>query len=199
MATQTKPRMTSEEYLRIERAAESKHEFLNGEMFAMSGASLAHVTIVANIVAALHGQLRATPCRVGSADLRVKVQASCLYTYPDVVVVCGAAGFDAADIAYTVLNPTLILEVLSESTKDYDRGGKFEHYRKLESLREYILVAQDECHVEHFVRQPDDRWLLSETNNQDDCLTLGSISSRLNVRDVYEKVDLASARAARSR
>ncbi len=199
MATQTKPRMTSEEYLRIERAAESKHEFLNGEMFAMSGASLAHVTIVANIVAALHGQLRATPCRVGSADLRVKVQASGLYTYPDVVVVCGAARFDAADIADTVLNPTLILEVLSESTKDYDRGGKFEHYRKLESLREYILVAQDECHVEHFVRQPDDRWLLSETNNQDDCLTLGSISSRLNVRDVYEKVDLASARAARSR
>jgi Uma2 family endonuclease len=98
-----------------------------------------------------------------------------------------------------VLNPILILEVLSASTKDYDRGGKFEHYRKLASLREYVLVAPDECHVEHFVRQSDDRWLLSETNDQDDVLALASISCQLNVRDVYEKVDLAAAAAAGSR
>ena len=199
MATQAKPRITPEEYLRIERHADVKHEFLNGEMFAMSGASLSHVTIVSNIVAALHGQLRSTSCRVGSADLRVKVQASGLYTYPDVVVIGGAARFDAGDIADTVLNPTLILEVLSESTKDYDRGGTFEHYRKLESLREYVLVAQDECHVEHFIRQPDDRWLLSETNNLDDTLPLGSIRCQLNVRDVYEKIDLVSVAVDRSR
>ncbi len=199
MATQAKPLITGEEYLRIERQADAKHEFLNGEMFAMSGASLDHVTIASNIVAALHGQLRRTRCTVGSADLRVKVQASGLYTYPDVVVICGAAQFDAGDIADTVLNPTLIAEVLSESTKDYDRGGKFEHYRKLESLREYVLVAQDECHVEHFVRQPDGRWLLSETNSQDNVLTLASISCQLDVRDIYEKVDLTPAPAAGNR
>jgi Uma2 family endonuclease len=194
METQAKPRITPEEYLRIERHADVKHEFLNGEMFAMSGASPTHVMIAANIVAALHPQLRHKSCSVYSTDLRVKVKASGLYTYPDVVVACGNLEFDD-EIRDTVLNPTLIMEVLSESTKDCDRGGKFEHYRKLESLREYVLVAQDECHVEHFVRQPDDRWLLSETNNQDDILTLGSISCQLNVRDVYEKVDLASAAA----
>ena len=191
MATQAKACLTSEEYLHIERNADVKHEFLNGEMFAKSGASPTHVMIVSNIVAALHPQLRHGPCVVYSTDLRVKVKASGIFTYPDVVVICGALEFDD-EIRDTVLNPTLVIEVLSESAKDYDRGAKFEHYRKLGSLREYVLVAQDDCHVEHFVRQPDDRWLLSETNSQDSTLALAAISCRLEVRDIYEKVDLAA-------
>ncbi|MGH8057365.1 MAG: Uma2 family endonuclease, partial [Candidatus Entotheonellia bacterium] len=141
----------------LERTAAYKSEYVRGEVFAMAGASPTHVLMVSNIVAALHGQLRHRPCTVYSTDLRVKVQASGLYTYPDVVVVCGDLQFDD-DHQDTLLNPILIIEVLSESTKDYDRGGKFAQYRKIPSFAEYVLVAQDECHVEHFVKQAHGGW-----------------------------------------
>jgi Uma2 family endonuclease len=107
--------------------------------------------------------------------------------YPDVIVVCGDLQFDD-DHQDTLLNPLLIIEVLSESTKDYDRGGKFAQYRKIPSFAEYVLVAQDECQVEHFVKQAQGRWLLSETNRLEDTLTLSSIECTLPLRDVYEKV-----------
>src|SRR2546422_1674643 len=189
MSLQPKTYLTPEEYLALERKAEYKSEYLAGEMFAMSGASPRHVLIVTNVVAELRGQLKQRPCTVYSSDLRVKVSPTGLYTYPDVVVVCDQPQF-ADEQRDTLLNPTLIVEVLSESTKDYDRGEKFEHYRTLPSLREYILIAQDKYHVEHFVRQPDNRWLLSETNLLEDTIHLSSIACDLALAEDYDKVEM---------
>jgi len=189
MSSQPKPHLTAEQYLALERSAAYKSEYVRGEVFAMAGASPAHVLIVSNIVAGLHRQLRRGPCTVYSSDLRVTAQALGLYTYPDVVVVCGDLQFDD-EHRDTLVNPTLIVEVLSESTKDYDRGGKFAHYRKIPSFEEYVLVAQDECYVEHYVKQADLRWLLSETNRLGDTLSLASITCTLLLNDIYEKVQL---------
>ena len=189
MSLELKPRVTPEEYLALERKAERKSEYFKGEIFAMSGASPQHVLIVTNVVAELRGQLKTRPCTVYSTDLRLKVSAAGLYTYPDVIVVCGEPQFDD-DHKDTLLNPTLIVEVLSESTKDYDRGAKFEQYRKIESFVEYVLIAQDKRHVEHFVRQAGNRWLLSETNRLEDTLELTSIACNLMLTEVYDKVEL---------
>jgi len=189
MSLQPKTRFTPEEYLALERKAECKSEYFNGEIFAMSGATPQHVLIVTNVVSELRGQLKSRPCTVYSTDLRLKVSATGLYTYPDVIVVCGEPQFND-DHKDTLLNPTLIVEVLSESTKDYDRGGKFEQYRMLESFIEYVLIAQDKHHVEYFVRQPDNRWLLSETNRLEDTLELTSIGCNLALTEVYDKVEL---------
>jgi Uma2 family endonuclease len=189
MSSQPKPYLTPEQYLTRERVAPYKSAYFRGEMFAMAGASPTHVLIVSNIVAALHGQLRRRPCAVYSTDLRVKITASGLYTYPDVVVVCGTLQFDD-EHHDTLLNPTLIVEVLSESTQDYDRGGKFTQYRTIPSFAEYVLVAQDECHIEHFVKQANGSWLLSETTQATDTITLSSIECTLLLSDIYEKVQL---------
>jgi Uma2 family endonuclease len=188
MSFYPKVRLTPEEYLATERQATYKSEYVNGEVFAMSGASPRHVLIVTNVVAELRQQLKQRPCTVYSTDLRVKVRPTGLYTYPDVIVVCGQPQFDDEQHD-TLLNPTVLVEVLSESTKDYDRGGKFEHYRTLTSLTEYVLIAQDKYHVEHFVRQPDSRWLLAETNRLDDTIHLPSIACDLALTEVYDKVD----------
>jgi len=189
MSLQPKIRLTLEEYLASECKAEYKSEYFNGEMFAMAGASERHVLIVTNLVAELRRQLKRRPCTVHSTVLRVRVSPTGLYTSPDVVVVCGQAQF-ADDQKDTLLNPTLIVEVLSEPTKDYDRGGKFEHYRTLTSLSEYVLIDQDKYHVEHFVRQPENRWLLSETNLLADTIHLSSIDCDLALTEVYDKVEM---------
>jgi Uma2 family endonuclease len=192
MSSQSKLRLTPEEYLTLEREAEYKSEYFDGEVFAMAGASARHVLIVTNVVRELGTQLRRRPCTVYSSDLRVRVSETGLYTYPDVVVVCGTPQW-ADDQQDTLLNPTLLVEVLSESTKDYDRGGKFEHYRTLQSLIEYVLIAQDKTHVEHFVRQPDNRWILSETNSVEDTIHLSSIGCKLELAEIYDKVELLSS------
>lgn len=192
MPSQTQPYITPEEYLALERKATRKSEYFNGEIFAMSGASPQHVLIVTNVVAELRGQLKGRACTVYSTDLRVKVSETGLYTYPDAVVVCDTPLFDD-DNRDTLLNPTLIVEVLSESTKDYDRGEKFEHYRSISSFKEYVLISQDKHHVEHFVRQPDHGWLLSETNKLSDTIDLPAIACRLALTEVYDKVDRLSA------
>jgi Uma2 family endonuclease len=192
MSSQPQAFITPEEYLARERQAEQKSEYFNGEIFAMSGASPRHVLIVTNVVAELRGQLKQRPCTVYSTDLRVKVSATGLYTYPDVVVVCDTPQFDA-EHKDTLLNPTLIVEVLSDSTEGYDRGGKFEQYRTLPSFVEYVLIAQDKHHVEHFVRQADNRWILSETNRLEDTITLTSIDCTLALQEVYDKIDLLSS------
>ena len=192
MSFELKPRVTSEEYLTLERKAERKSEYFNGEIFAMAGASPQHVLIVTNVVSELRSQLKTRPCTVYSTDLRLKVSATGMYTYPDVIVVCGEPQFDD-DHKDTLLNPTLIVEVLSESTKDYDRGGKFEQYRMIESFVEYVLIAQNKRHVEHFVRQADNRWLLSETNRLEDTIELTSIACNLMLTEVYDKVELSGS------
>ena len=188
MATQPQTFLTEEEYLAFEREAEEKHEYYAGEIFAFAGASRRHNLITGNFFAALHAQLRDRDCEVFSSDMRVRISPSGAYTYPDVVALCGEAEF-ADDQHDTLLNPTVIVEMLSPSTADYDRGGKFALYRRLDSLQEYLVVAQDRCHVEQYVRQGDARWLLSETEDPAALLTLDAIGCRLPLAEVYEKVD----------
>jgi Uma2 family endonuclease len=188
MASNPKTFITPEEYLELERKAEFKSEYFNGEIFAMGGASPRHVLIVTNLVVGLGTQLRGKPCGVFSSDLRVKIPATGLYTYPDVVVLCDKPQYDDKQ-KDTLINPTVIVEVLSKSTKDYDRGEKFEQYRSIESFTEYILAAQDKFHVEHFARQTDGSWLLKETNNIEDSIKLDSIGCELQLADIYANYD----------
>jgi Uma2 family endonuclease len=197
MASLPKRYYTPEEYLALERAADYRSEYLAGEIFAMCGASEAHNTITINseghntitinIVAAMHTQFVGRPCRVYANDMRVKVAPTGLYTYPDVVAVCGERRFEDGR-RDTLLNPTVLFEVLSPSTEAYDRGKKFAHYRRLESLQEYLLVAQDEAHVEHYTRQGDN-WLLSEVRDPGDTIRLPSIDCLLSLAAVYANVE----------
>jgi Uma2 family endonuclease len=180
--------LTPEEYLALERHAESKSEYFNGEIIPMVGASRRHNLISGNIFASLHTQLRGRPYEPYTNDMRVGVGSENTYTYPDVVVVCGEVQL-ADEHLDTLLNPTLIVEVLSVSTETYDRGLKFEHYRKLDSLQEYLLVAQDKTHVEHYVRQSDDEWLFSEARNLPDTVYLPSINCILSLTDIYDRID----------
>ena len=189
MSLQPSAYLTPKEYLALERGAEYKSEYLAGEIFAMAGTSERHNLIAGNVFAELHAQLRKRPCKVYFSDVRLKVNRTGLYTYPDVMVVCGETQF-ADDQQDMILNPTVIIEVLSESTEGYDRGKKFEHYRKLDSLSEYILIAQDRYHVERYVRQPDNQWLLAETDNVHDTLSLTSIACNLALADIYDKVEI---------
>jgi Uma2 family endonuclease len=190
VSTQPKTFLTPEEYLEIERKAEFKSEYFNGEMFAMAGAKQAHNLIVTNLIAGLHQQFRTRPCQVYATDMRVRVRATGLYTYPDIIAVCGEPRF-LDEQRDTLLNPGLIVEVLSPSTEAYDRGRKFEHYKSLESIREYLLVAADRIHADLYTRQADGRWMLTSADKLDDSLTLESVDAGLLLADLYEKVELA--------
>lgn len=187
MSARVKPFMSAQEYLAAERAGEVKHEYYAGERYAMVGASERHNLLAGNTFAALHSQLRRRACNVHPSDMRVKVNALGYYTYPDISVVCGAPQFEGQP-RDTLINPTVIVEVLSPSTADYDRGRKFQMYRTLPSLAEYLLVAQDGIHIEHYTRQPDGRWLLFESDQPDALFQLAAIDCTLSAADVYEKV-----------
>ena len=177
-----------EAYLRTERAAEWKSEYIDGEMFAVAGASLRHVLIATNVARELGNQLREGPCTVYTADLRVSTDRQRHYTYPDVVVVCDPPQF-VDDQRDTVTNPTFIAEVLSDSTEKYDRGAKFECYRAAPSISEYLLVSQDRVHVELYTRQPDGGWFLREWNDPSAEIELVSLHCRLAIAEVYAKVN----------
>ena len=187
MSGQPQARYSPQEYLKLERQAEYKSEYVNGEIFAMSGASEEHNLIVMNVAAALHAQFRGRPCKVYANDMRVKVSPTGLYTYPDVVAVCGEAQLEDAHLD-TLLNPTLLVEVLSSSTEAYDRGEKAEHYRRLPSLAEYLLISQDKPHLEHYRRQADGRWLLSEASQLHALISLPAIDCTLRLAAVYDRV-----------
>jgi Uma2 family endonuclease len=189
MPLQPKKYLTPEEYLEIDRKADCKSEYFNGEMFAMGGASARHVLIVTNVVSELRSHLKTSPCTVYSTDLRVRVSPAGLYTYPDVVVVCNTPSFiDHRND--TLTNPLLIVEVLSEATKNYDRGEKFEQYRGIDSFKEYVLLAQDKYRLEHYVRQADSTWLFSETKRIEDTVELASIGCSLKLGEVYDKLNM---------
>lgn len=188
MAGHPQPRLSVEKYLEMERTSEVRHEYYDGEVFAMVGASLNHNRILTNLVVLLHPQLRKRRCEICVNDMRVHVPATGLYTYPDLVVICGKPEL-ADERGETLLNPTVIFEVLSESTEAYDRGQKFEHYRSLGSLAEYLLVAQDQAKIEHFVRRKDG-WLLTEAKGLDSVVVLPSIDCELSVAEVYEPVEV---------
>ena len=189
MSTRPIIRLTQAEYLQLDRQSELRHEFLAGEVFVMTGASRNHNLITVNVAAALSEQLRRRQCEVYASDMRVKVSPPRLYTYPDVIVVCGTPHFED-DVNDTLLNPTILIEVLSKSTEAYDRGLKFELYRGLESLQEFILIAQNKRQVEHYRRQSDNRWILTETNDPAGLVVLESIASQLAVEQIYLKVAL---------
>jgi Uma2 family endonuclease len=189
MSQQIIPYISPEEYLRLERQSEYKSEYVNGEIFAMTGASRKHNLVGGNIFGELRQQLKARQCEVYASEMRVKVTATGLYTYPDVVVVCGAPKFEDQYFD-TLLNPTVLVEVLSPTTERYDRIAKSSYYRTLDSLAEHLLVAQDEVRLEQYIKQPNGQWLLFESTSLDGVVELPSINCSLALRDVYDKVSL---------
>ena len=177
---------TPEEYLALERKATLKNEYIRGEILAMSGASLAHTRITADIVTELNNQLRGGECEVISNDMRVKTGPKGAYFYPDVVVFCGDPQFED-NVFDTLLNPILIVEGLSPSTEVYDKGEKFRHYQELASLQEYVLVSQDRVRVEQY-RLSHTQWVQTEFHAPEDVLSLASIGCELPLRDIYRRV-----------
>lgn len=190
MARQPKTFLSVQEYLALERHAENKHEYHDGEMVAMTGASRAHNLIVTNVVSELRQQLKGRPCEVYPNDMRVKIPSVGRYVYPDTVVVCGEPQFEDAYVD-TLLNPTLVVEVLSGSTETYDRLTKSDYYCAVESLGEYLLIAQDSHRVEQYVKQADGRWLITETEGLEAVIDLNSVGCRLALNEVYDRVELA--------
>lgn len=179
--------MTTEQYFMLQETSESKHEYYRGAIYAMTGGTVRHNLIVANIIAVLHGQLWGTACRVFPSDLRLKVEQTGLYAYPDVSVICEPIYF-GDNRQDTVTNPIVLIDVLSPSTENDDRGKKFEHYRTIETLQEYIVVAQDRVHVEHYVRQDKYRWLLVDFFAANQTVHAGSINCTIAVESVYEYI-----------
>ena len=174
--------LTPEEYLAFERKATTKHEYLNGQIVAMSGASFAHTFITANIANQLYNQLIGGECRVVTSDMRVKASKTESYFYPDVVVICGEP-LAEDNVFDTLLNPTVIVEVLSPSTEAYDRGEKFEHYKQIASLKEYLLVSQDAVSVAHVLCQGHER-VQTECAELENVLHLPSIACELRLQDI---------------
>lgn len=181
-------KLTEAEYLNLERKAEFKREFFDGEMFAMAGGSFYHSVIATNLVRELGSLLKTGRCVPCNSDLRVKVEATGLFTYPDLSVVCGDPQFADAQ-PDTITNPTVIVEVLSDSTEAYDRGKKFEHYRQIASLREYLLVSTREPRIEQFLRQSDGNWLLRDAAGTNSEIELPSLGVTLRLAEVFIRVE----------
>jgi Uma2 family endonuclease len=178
--------ITPEEYLRMERASQERHEYFKGEVFAMSCASREHNLIAQNTSRHLGNQLEDRPWEVYQSDMRVKIPKSGLYTYPDVVVVCETPQFEGAEFD-TLLNPTVIIEVLSSSTEKYDRSTKALYYRSIASLQEYVLISQESIQIEHYQRQ-EDQWGIRDINDLDGQLELASVGCSISVSDIYRKI-----------
>jgi Uma2 family endonuclease len=188
MSAAVKPKLTPAEYLAIERKEDWKSEFRDGEMVAMPRLSWAHILIKDSFAAEVGRQLKGGPCCVLTSTMRVKVFATGLYTYPDAVIACGRPEFED-DRRDTLLNPQVIVEVLSESTESYGRGAKFRHYQRIASLREYVLITQDEAVCERFVRQADGTWVLSTVTGLNGELVLATVPARVSLADVYRGVE----------
>jgi Uma2 family endonuclease len=187
MASLPKAYITPEEYLALDRKAEVKSEYYAGRIIAFAGVSKRHNLIVANVLAGIHRQLIDRPCNVYPSDMRVRISNTGMYAYPDVVVTCGEELF-ADDNSDILLNPIALFEVLSESTANYDRGDKFEHYRRIDSLREVILVFQELYRIDQYVRQNDTQWLLTEFHAAGDIIKFRSITCELTLKEIYAKV-----------
>jgi len=199
MSAQSTARLTPEQYLELERAAlDVRSEYYNGRMYAMSGGTHPHAIVIANLARRLGNGLEKGPCVVTTSDMRLRVSKTGLYTYPDIIVVCDPPQYGDGRHD-TVLNPTLIIEVLSPSTEAYDRGFKFAQYRALESLKEYALVSQSEPRVEIFRRQPSGDWLLSEAAGMDAVCRFDSVNCTIAVKDIYDKVTLGGDAATPDR
>jgi Uma2 family endonuclease len=193
MSLQPKLQLTFDDWLEGERASlEGRSEYLDGEVFAMTGASVEHNAIVVNIASELRAQMKGRPCQVYANDLKVRIRPADAGKYPDLIALCGEHQFQDGrrDV---LLNPSLIVEVLSDSTEAYDRGKKFAIYRQIPSLREYLLVSQHQVQVELFSRGDDGRWTLSDYSALTDSVPLPSVGCTLSLAEVYDKVDLKPA------
>lgn len=187
MVSQPQPYVTPEEYLALERRVETRSEYHDGEIVAMVGASREHNVIVFALVREISTQLRGQPCEGYPSDMRVWIPSHHVYTYLDIVVVCGEPEFQDSAVD-TLLNPALIIEVLSPSTAAYDQGQKFALYRSLPSLREYLLIAQDEPRLVLYRRDPDNRWFIGDAHGLDATLDLATGGVTLALRDLYERI-----------
>ena len=193
MSAQTIPYLSPQQYLEIERKALDKSEYFSGQMFAMAGASREHNLIVGNIVRELGNGLKGKPCETYPSDMRVLVSATGLYTYPDATVACGEPEFADGHVDI-LLNPLVIVEVLSDSTENYDRGAKFAQYQRIESLREYVLVSQDKPQVERYSRQAESgQWLYEKSDGLTASVTLPALGFSLPLAEIYARVAFPSA------
>jgi len=188
--------LNPEEYIAAERKATLKSEYLSGEIVAMSGASDTHNLITMNTSTALYNQLAERRCRVYGSDMRVGIGAGVSYFYPDIAVTCDRPRFED-DVFDTLINPQVVIEVLSDSTANYDRGEKFGRYRQLESLQEYLLISQDQVHVEHYLRQGK-QWILSEFSALENVLPLVSIEAELSLHQIYRFVEFETDATAQT-
>jgi Uma2 family endonuclease len=177
-----------EEYLALEEKADYKSEYYNGEIFAMAGGSYNHNVIAGNLYAALNQFVESKACTAFTSDMRLLVEEAELYTYPDVMVVCGRPQFVKNRID-TITNPIVIVEVLSRSTRGYDRGQKFEFYRTIETFEDYVLIDQDRVQIEYFHKLADGRWILAVFNTLEATLTIESIDFEIPLSRIYHKVD----------
>ncbi len=191
VATQSSPILTEQEYLSFERSSNIRHEYLSGQIYAMAGATREHNLITGNVAGELRAQLKGKPCETYSNDMRVRVPRSGQYTYPDVVVVCGTPQF-LDDQADTLLNPLLIIEVLSSSTEAYDRGEKFRDYRSIESFSEYVLIAQAKQSADHFTKV-NNIWTIQEVEQE---IRLVTIPCTLTFSEIYERVEFGAEKQA---
>lgn len=182
---------TLEEYLKLDRNSEERLEYWYGEIFCMSGASAAHDRILTNFIFYLRLKSQERGCEEFSSDMRVKVPAAPPFRYPDVSVLCGESQFENVGGIDVLTNPSLIIEVLSDSTEAYDRGDKFTHYKSIPSFSEYLLVAQHRPHVTQFVKQDEGAWLQREFNQLDGVLKLVSLGCELSLKEIYQNVRFA--------
>src|SRR5918911_1420325 len=183
----TRVSYTAREYLALERESDARHEYLDGQVYAMAGESLAHSQVCVNLLGELRAQLRGRDCQALSPNMKVQSGDAGLYAYPDATVVCGEPVFsdERGDV---LTNPDVIVEVLSPSTEAYDRGEKFFRYRQLETLSDYLLVAQDRPRVEHYTRQPDGLWLLSTVVDLTSEVHVASVGCKLRLSELYDRV-----------
>jgi len=176
------------DYLEMEIASAEKHEYYQGEIYDMAGATVEHNRIVSNTLIAIGSKMKDQKCVPFTSDLRVHIQANSLYTYPDITVVCGEIE-KLSNTFDTIINPTLIIEVLSARTKDYDRGTKFMLYRDISSLKEYIVIdSTGKVHLEKWYKNEDGLWILNEYKSTEDTVTIKSLSFELHMADVYRGV-----------
>jgi Uma2 family endonuclease len=191
MASVPKSLISPQEYLERERRAEYKSEYIAGEVLAMAGASREHNLISTNILVEFVTQLRGHSCEAYGSDMRVRIGLAEKYVYPDVTVVCGKPQFEDKHLD-VLLNPLLIVEVLSPTTERYDRGTKCAAYRNLESVQECLLVSQNTVRVDHYVRQPSGEWVIRQFNRLEDSIRLVSVPAVLKLSEVYRQVDIGS-------
>lgn len=188
MSSQPERKYTLEEYFELERTSNERYEYWNGEVFRMSGASDSHVLIETNLITFFNNHLRARGCRVFSANMRIKVPSLPPYRYSDISALCGKAIFERVGGLDTLTNPSLIIEILSDSTEAYDRGDKFTHYKSIPSFKEYLLIAQHRPHVTHYSRQIDNSWSYNEVNELAATLFLASLEVVVEMEEIYEGV-----------